>query len=90
MMPIFENGDYKYISRFIEDKLVMLRRSKDFNDKYLALNDKIEELENGLSFNEKDTLRKIVDLFYETEEYYFAFSYCLGVKYGEDLKSLEK
>ena len=89
-MQIFKDGDYKYISRFIEDKLTILRQEEEFNDKYLRLNDKIEKLADSLSLNDKESLYEIIDLFYETEEYYFAFSYCLGVKYGEDLRRIKE
>lgn len=87
-MEIFDNGDYKYISQFVESKIPTLRKNTDFNEKYLKLTDKIEELEKTLSPNQIEQFHEIVDLFYQTEEYYFAFSYSLGVKYGQDLEKL--
>ena len=87
-MGIFDNEDYKYISQFVEGKIPILRKNANFNEKYLKLTDKIEELEKTLSLNQVEQFHEVVDLFYQTEEYYFAFSYSLGVKYGQDLEKL--
>lgn len=85
---IFNNEDYKYISNFIEEKSPILRQNKKFNEKYLNLTDTIENLEKTLSVQQKEQLDEIIKLFYETEEYYFAFSYSLGIKYGKELEQL--
>lgn len=85
---IFNNNDYKYISNFIEEKLPILRQNKKFNEKYLKLTNSIENLEKTLTENQKEQLDEIIQLFYETEEYYFAFSYSLGLKYGKELEEL--
>ena len=85
---IFNNEDYKYISNFVEEKLPILRQNKKFNEKYLNLTDTIEKLEKTLSVQQKEQLDEIIKLFYETEEYYFAFSYSLGIKYGKELEKL--
>ena len=66
----------------------ILRKNTDFNEKYLELTDKMETLEKSLSPKQVEQFHEIVDLFYQTEEYYFAFSYSLGVKYGKDLEKL--
>lgn len=87
-MQIFNSGDYKYISEFVEQKLSILRKDADFNEKYLQLTDSIEELEKGLSSEQVEKFHKTIELFYQTEEYYFAFSYSLGVKYGQDLEKM--
>lgn len=87
-MEIFENGDYKFISNMIEKKVRKLRANTEFNQKYLSLTDKIEKLEREISTEQKSELNEIVKLFYELEEYYFAFSYSLGVKFGNSLESL--
>lgn len=87
-MEIFDNNNYKYISKFVEDKMPMLNENADFKEKYLKLTDKIEELEKNLSSNQVEQFQEIVNLFYQTEEYYFAFSYSLGVKYGQVLEKL--
>ena len=50
--------------------------------------DKMDEFEKNLTEEQKDQFYEIVELFYKTEEYYFAFSYSLGVKYGKDLNKL--
>ena len=36
-----------------------------------------------LSGEQKEKFNNLIKSFYETEEYYFALSYSLGVKYGE-------
>ena len=87
-MEMFENNDYKFISDFVESKLSILRNNEEFNKKTKILSDSMEELEKTLSKEQKEKFDKIIKLFYDTEEYYFAFSYSLGVKYGEDLKKL--
>ena len=52
------------------------------NYKFISelVEEKISILKNNIDF--------IIELFYKTEEYYFALSYSLGVKYGEDLKKI--
>lgn len=85
---IFENENYKYISEYVEKKIPILRKNKDFEEKYTRITDVIEELESTLKDYQKEELNEIIDLFYQTEEYYFAFAYSLGVKYGEELKKL--
>lgn len=87
-MDIFNSEDYKFISNFIEDKIHILKENENFQKDYLRLTDTIEELEQTLSPEQKNLLNEIIQLFYKTEEFYFAFSYSLGVKYGTDLKSL--
>ena len=72
--------DYKIISEMIENKISILRQNKDFNEKYLRLTDTIDELEKILDKKQKEKLNELIKLFYETEEYYFAFSYILGTK----------
>lgn len=64
----------------IENKISILRQNKDFNEKYLKLIDTIDELEKILDKKQKGKLNELIKLFYETEEYYFAFSYILGTK----------
>ncbi len=87
-MDIFNNEDYKLISEMIEKRIPDLRKKEDFNKKYLRLTDLMEELEKTLSKEQKEKFNEIVNLFYETEAYYFAFSYSLGVKNGKDLENI--
>ena len=87
-MEIFNDDNYKFISNFIENKLPILKENTEFNKKAKTLSDAMEELERTLSNEQKEKFDEIVKLFYETEEYYFAFSYSLGVKYGEDLRQI--
>lgn len=85
---IFKKDNYKYISEYVEKKLPILRENKEFESKYIRLTEVMEELEKTLSETQKEQFNEIVELFYQTEEYYFAFAYSLGVKYGEELKKL--
>ena len=85
---IFNSDDYKFISNLIEKKLPLLKENEDFNRKYVRLSDAMDELEATLSATQKEQFNEIVQLFYETEEYYFALAYSLGLKYGNDLNLL--
>ena len=87
-MQDFNIEDYKYINDFIEQKISYLRKNKKFNQKYLKLSDTMDALENSLLPGQKEQLNELIKLFYETEEYYFVFSYLLGAKYGENLNQL--
>lgn len=87
-MAIFENEDYQLISEFIEKRIPVLRENTQFNQKYLRLTEVMEELERDLPKEYHKKFHEMIDLMYETEEYYFALSYSLGVKYGDDLKEL--
>ena len=87
-MEIFNDESYKYISKSIEEKLPILRKNKNFNEIYLKLSDMIDDLEKKLLEEQKEQFNEIIQLFLETEEYYFALSYSLGLKYGKDLNEL--
>lgn len=85
---IFENENYRYISNFVEENIGVLKNNQDYQEKYKRLTDAMEELDITLTDIQKKQFHEIVQLFYQTEEYYFALSYSLGVKYGEDLKQI--
>lgn len=87
-MEIFNNDNYKYISNFVESKIPILRQNENFNKKYLEQSNLIDMLNKTLEGEQKEKFNTLIQSFYETEEYYFALSYSLGIKYGEDLKSL--
>lgn len=87
-MEIFDNGNYKYISDFVESKIPILRQNTNFNKKYLEQADLIDNLNQILAGEAKEKFNILINSFYETEEYYFAFCYSLGIKYGKDLKLL--
>ena len=53
-----------------------------------TLYDTIDELEVILDDKQKEKFNEVMQLFYNTEEYYFALAYSLGVKYGKDLEKL--
>ena len=85
---IFENENYRYISNFVEENIGVLKNNQDYQEKYKRLTDAMEELDITLTDVQKKQFHEIIQLFYQTEEYYFALSYSLGVKYGEDLKQI--
>lgn len=87
-MQIFENINYKLISNLVEEEMPILRQNKEFNQKYVKLMNEIDELSSILPKEQEEKLNEIIKLFYETEEYYFALSYSLGVKYGENLEKI--
>lgn len=66
----------------------ILKKCESFNKQYVKLYDIMEEFEQDLEEEQKEKFNEIVRLFYNIEEYYFAFAYSLGVKYGNDLKNL--
>ncbi len=85
---IFENENYRYISNFVEENIGVLKNNQDYQEKYKRLTDAMEGLDSTLTDRQKEQFHEIVQLFYQTEEYYFVLSYSLGVKYGEDLKQI--
>lgn len=87
-IEIFDIENYKFISDLLEEKLAILRKNEDFNQKYKKLIDLIEELDKSLEKDEKEKFDKIIQLFYQTEEYYFILAYSLGVKYGDELNKI--
>ena len=87
-MEIFNDDSKIFINNLVEEKISVLRENSDFNQKSIRLSDSIDELEETLSESQKDLFDEIVSLFFQTEEYYFAVSYSLGVKYGDNLKKL--
>ena len=88
VMEIFDNEIKNVVNNLVEEKLSVLKENTDFSKKSSRLSDAMEELEQTLSKEQKDLFNEIVNLFYETEKYYFTLSYSLGVKYGKDLKKL--
>ena len=87
-MEIFNDDSKEFINAFVEEKISVLRENSDFNQKSIRLSDAMDELEKTLSESQKDLFDEIVKLFYQTEEYYFALSYSLGVKYEDNLHKL--
>lgn len=87
-IDFFENGDYKFVTNLINEKMDILKKYKNFNEQYTKLYDTIDELEVILNDSQKEKFNEIMQLFYNTEEYYFALAYSLGVKYGKDLEKL--
>lgn len=87
-LNIFKNKDYQYISNFIETKIHQLRNVEEFNEVYLKNSNLVEKFETTLNEEQKNNFNEIIKDMYKLEEYYFAFSYSLGVKYGEDLENL--
>lgn len=84
----FEDNNYKYISKFIEEKIHLLKQNSDYDQKYRRLFNLIDELNKELPINYKEKFNEIINLTYSVEEYYLVLAYSLGVKYGENLKNL--
>ena len=87
-MQVFEKDNYSWISKLVEEKIPLLKQNEDFSKKYKELTEKIECFENNLQDEKKEEFQKIINLIYETEEYYFILSYFLGAKFGEELKQI--
>ena len=87
-VKFFENGDYRLITNLINEKIGDLRKYKNFNDQYVKLYDKIDELQLIFDDNQQKEFNEIIQLFYDIEEYYLALAYSLGIKYGKDLEKL--
>lgn len=87
-IDFLENGDYRLIINLINDKLPVLKSCKQFNEQYNKFFDTMEELEETLDESQKEKFNELIRLVYSTEEYYFAFIYSLGVKYGQDLERI--
>lgn len=87
-LNFFKSTDYKYISNFIENKINELRKIEEYNNldqKNISLANKLEE---SLNEDQKNTFEEYLKTIYELEEFYFAFAYSIGVKYGKDLENL--
>lgn len=87
-IDFFENGDYKFITNLINEKMDVLKKCENFNKQYTKLYDLIDQFEDKLENMQKEKFNEIISLFYNTEEYYFAFAYSLGVKYARDLEKI--
>ena len=50
--------------------------------------DVLETITKIVKEEDKEKFNEILELFHKMEDYYYVFSYSLGVKYGEELKKL--
>lgn len=87
-IEFLENENYKLVMSLVEKKIGILRKNGKFNKQYTRFFDVMDEIELLLNNEQKEKFNEIIDLFYSLEEYYVAFSYALGVKYGEDLSKI--
>ncbi len=87
-IEFLENGDYKLVMSLIDKKINFLKKDEKFNKQYTRLFDAIDEMELELNDRQKEKFNEIVSLFYSLEEYYVAFSYSLGIKYGQDISKI--
>jgi len=83
-----ENGDYKLIMNLLNDKMSVLKSCNGFNEQYTKFFDVMEDIEDTLNEKQKEKFNEFITLIYSIEEYYFAFVYSLGVKYGQDLERI--
>ncbi len=87
-MDFFNDGSYRFVTNMINEKIDVLKENGEFNEKYTRMYDLIDEFDLILEDNQKKKFNEIMELIYNTEEYYFALAYSLGVKYGKDLEKL--
>ena len=87
-MDFFNDGSYKFVTNMINEKIDVLKENRECNEKYTRMYDLIDEFDLILEDNQKKKFNEIMELTYNTEEYYFALAYSLGVKYGKDLEKL--
>ena len=87
-IEFLENEDYKLVMSSIEQKIGTLKKNRNFNEQYIRFFDVMDEMELLLNNKQKEKFNEIINLFYSLEEYYVAFLYSLGVKYGEDLSKI--
>lgn len=83
-----ENGDYKFVMELFNEKMPILKSCKTFSEQYARFFDVMEDIEDTLNEKQKEKFNEFVTLIYDIEEYYFAFVYSLGVKYGQDLEKI--
>lgn len=86
--PIFKDNNYRIISELVNKKTQKLRENKDFESKYLNFFEIMDILSENLKKKDKELFDKFVELYYQTEEYYLALAFSLGVKYGNELNKL--
>ena len=67
-IEFFENGDYKFITNLINERMDKLKECKDFNKKYEKLYDLIDEIELLFDDKQKSKFNEVIQLFYEVEE----------------------
>lgn len=87
-IDFLENGDYKLIMNLLNDKMSVLKSCNGFNEQYTKFFDVMEDIEDTLNEKQKEKFNEFITLIYSIEEYYFAFVYSLGVKYGQDLERI--
>ncbi len=87
-IDFLENGDYKFVMNLVNEKMSILKSCKAFNEQYTKFFDVMEDIEDTLNEKQKEKFNEFITLIYSIEEYYFAFVYSLGVKYGQDLERI--
>ena len=85
---IFDQDMVSSVNNFIESKIDRLEKVKDFSEKNKRLTMNIENLDEKMPKELKDSFDEMLRLTYQIEEYYFTLAYLLGAKYGEQLEKL--
>ena len=85
---IFDQDMVSSVNNFIESKIDKLEKVKDFSEKNKRLTMNIENLDEKMPKELKDSFDEMLRLTYQIEEYYFTLAYLLGAKYGEQLEKL--
>ena len=69
-MDFFNDGSYKFVTNMINEKIDVLKENGEFNEKYTRMYDLIDEFDLILEDNQKKKFNEIMELIYNTEEYY--------------------
>lgn len=85
---LFDKDFMICINDFVESKSRLLNKIPDFKEIEKTLASYMDEFERDLSKEGKDKFDKIIKLMYQTEEYYTALSYTLGIKYGKNIEKI--
>ena len=63
-IEFFENGDYKFVTNLINERMEKLKECEDFNNKYQKLYDLMDDIELLFDDKQKEKFNEIVKLFY--------------------------
>ena len=82
---LFDKDRKNNIIQFVESKEDLLKNINDFKEKDKMLSLCMENLENELSKDKKESFNKVIKLMYQVEEYYIMLAYILGTKHGKNI-----
>ena len=85
---LFDKDSMDHIIDIIEDKMSVLKKIPDFNEKEKMLYDNMEIIENSLPEDLEAIYGNIMKLTYQLEDYYFTLAYLIGLKHGKEIAKL--